>query len=109
MSSVEPRREERRNEMNTDRVTQQLDKMVQTGRMTENEAQRIRDAESTPAFEKAQLAVRVRHAGEHLSAAVADSEVTREEADHQLQRLREGEHPKGLRARLRRQSKRDHT
>ena len=95
--------------MNSDRIVKQLDKMVQTGRMTEDEAQCIREAEGTPAFEQAVLNVRVRHAAERLDAAVASGEMSREEADGQLQRLREGEHPKGLRARLSMHGMGDHT
>ena len=48
--------------MNADRIIEQLDKMVQTGQMTEDEAQSIRNAEGTPAFDKALLVVRLRHA-----------------------------------------------
>ena len=95
--------------MSSDRIIKQLDKMVQTGRMTEDEAQRIRDAGGTPEFEEAVLNVRVRHASEQLDAAVADGEMTRAEADGQLQRLRDGEHPKGLRARLRMHRRPDHS
>lgn len=88
--------------MNSERIIEQLHKMVQSGRVTEDEARRIRAAQGTPQFDEAVLDVRVRHASEHLDAAVASGEMSREEADGQLQRLREGEHPKGLRARLRR-------
>jgi polyhydroxyalkanoate synthesis regulator phasin len=95
--------------MNADRIIKPLDKMVQTGQMTADEAQSIRNAEGTPAFEEALLDVRLRHAATRLDGAVADGEMTRDEADEQLQRLREGEHPKGLRARLSRHDKRDHS
>jgi polyhydroxyalkanoate synthesis regulator phasin len=99
----------RRAAMNADRIITQLDKMVQTGQMTADEAQSIRNAEGTPEFEEALLDVRLRHAATRLDGAVADGEMTREEADGQLQRLRDGEHPKGLRARLGRHSKPNHT
>jgi polyhydroxyalkanoate synthesis regulator phasin len=84
-----------------DRIIQQLDKMVSSGQMTAEEAQRIRAAAATPGFEQAVLDVRVRHASERLDTAVSEGEMSREEAISQLQRLREGEHPTGLRARLR--------
>jgi hypothetical protein len=36
-----------------------------------------------------------------MEAAIAEGEMSRAEADGYLERLRQGEHPKGLRARLR--------
>ena len=36
-----------------------------------------------------------------MEGAIAQGEMTQEEADGYLERLRSGEHPKGLRARLR--------
>jgi polyhydroxyalkanoate synthesis regulator phasin len=94
--------------MRQDRIMQQLDKMVSSGRMTEDEARRIRATHGTPEFEKAVLDVRLRHASEQLDAAVDDGEMSRAEADGQLERLREGEHPKGLRSRLRSHRKASH-
>lgn len=87
--------------MKEDRILTQLDKMVASGRITEEEAARLRATEGTEDFRAAVGAVRARHAGTHLESAIADGEMTREEADTYLQRLQAGEHPKGLRARLR--------
>lgn len=36
-----------------------------------------------------------------METAIADGEMNQQEADEYLERLRKGEHPKGLRARLR--------
>ena len=87
--------------MKQDRILQQLDKMVASGQMTSEEADRLRKTQGTPEFEAAMLDVRLRHAGERLDSAVSEGQMSRQEADEQLERLRRGEHPKGLRARLR--------
>jgi hypothetical protein len=87
--------------MNENRVFQQLDKLIASGRVTSEEAERLRATRGTPAFEAALGEIRARHASAQLEAAVADGGTTAEEAASQLQRLRDGEHPKGLRARLR--------
>ena len=87
--------------MNESRIVKQLDKMVALGRMTESEANRLRAAQGTPEFELVLGEVRARHASAYLDAAVEDRRMTEEEAEDQRQKLRRGEHPKGLRARLR--------
>jgi hypothetical protein len=86
-----------------DRVIEQLDKMVSTGRVSEDEALRLRAAQGTPEFQTIMGEIRARHAGGHLQAAVDAGEMTQEEATQHLERIRRGEHPKGLRARLRSQ------
>lgn len=78
-----------------------LDKMVKKGQMTEAEATRIRDADSTAAFDGAVRDVRVRHAGKRFEAAVADGTMTQGEADDFLRQIRNGAHPRGLRSHLR--------
>ena len=45
-------------------------------------------------------AVRARHAGTRVARAVAAGDMSQGEADANLERLRSGEHPEGLRARL---------
>jgi hypothetical protein len=87
--------------MNDDRILQQVDRMVASGRITDEEAAALRAAEGTPEFDAVVGVVRARHAGAHLEAAVAEGDMSQEEADGYLARLRGGEHPKGLRARLR--------
>jgi polyhydroxyalkanoate synthesis regulator phasin len=87
--------------MRQDRIIQQLDAMVVAGRLTPEEAARLRAAEGTPEFEAAVNDVRARHAGAHMEAAVAEGEMTQDEADSYLARVRGGEHPDGQRARLR--------
>jgi hypothetical protein len=87
--------------MNEKRVIQQLDKLIASGRVTSEEAERLGATRGTPAFEAVLGEIRARHASAQLEAAVADGRITPEEATSQIQRLRDGEHPKGLRARLR--------
>jgi hypothetical protein len=86
--------------MKPDRILEQLDKMVAAGRITEPEAARLRATAGTPEFDVAMGAVRARHAGDQMDDAIRSGELTQEEADAHLDRLRQGEHPKGLRARL---------
>jgi hypothetical protein len=87
--------------MNEARIVEQLDKMVASGRMTQAEAENLRTAQGTPDFEVALGAIRARHASAYLEAAVEAGEMTPQDAEDQSQRLLRGEHPKGLRARLR--------
>jgi polyhydroxyalkanoate synthesis regulator phasin len=87
--------------MKDDRIMQQVDRMVASGRITEEEAARLRAAEGTAEFDAVVGTIRARHAGGHMEAAVAEGDMSREEADGYLARLRIGEHPKGLRAKLR--------
>ncbi|HUY86275.1 MAG TPA: hypothetical protein VMU77_04120 [Acidimicrobiales bacterium] len=94
--------------MNQQRIVQQIDKMVASGRITEDEASRLRAAEGTPDFELAVGEIRARHAGEGLEPSVSSGEMTQEQADNYLDRIRSGEHPKGLRARLAKHRPRQH-
>jgi hypothetical protein len=87
--------------MKDDRIIQQVDRMVASGRITDEEAAQLRAAEGKPEFDTVVGAIRARHAGTHMEAAVAEGDMSQEEADGYLARLRSGEHPKGLRARLR--------
>jgi hypothetical protein len=86
--------------MKEQRIIGQIDKMVASGRITENEAVRLRSAEGTPEFDVAIGDIRARHAGAHMEGAIRAGEMSQEEADGYLERLRSGEHPKGLRAQL---------
>jgi hypothetical protein len=86
--------------MQEDRILMQLERMVSSGRVTEAEAERLRATRGTPHFEEAARDIRVRHASAGLDEAVAEGRMSREEADRYLQSLRQGDHPKGLRASL---------
>ena len=88
--------------MKQERIVRQVDRMVKMGRITKSEAERLRATEGTADFDTAVGAIQARHAGAQVEAAVAEGEMSQEEADRYLKGLREGEHPKGLRAKLRR-------
>ncbi len=75
--------------------------MVEHGRVTEAEAARLRAATDDEGFEAGMRAIRARHAGAKLDAAVEAGQMTRGEADANLERLRNGEHPGALREQLR--------
>jgi hypothetical protein len=100
-SRYPPEPKEAHNEMRPERLLEQLDSMVESGRITHDEAARLRATEGTPEFDAVVGAIRARHAGAHMESAIAEGDMSREEADGYLDRLRGGEHPEGLRARLR--------
>ena len=95
--------------MRGDRIIVQVDKMVESGRITEEEAARLRATEGTPDFDAAVGEIRARHASAHMETAIAEGEMGQEEADAYLKRLKSGEHPQGLRARLRKHRPRRHS
>jgi hypothetical protein len=84
-----------------DRLLLRLDQMVASGRLTEDEAQRLRAAAGPSEFNNAVRDIRLRHAGMKLDAAVADGSLDRPEAERLLDRLKQGEHGRSLRAYLR--------
>jgi hypothetical protein len=94
--------------MDQDRIVRQLDKMVASGRVTEIEAARLRETTGTSEFDATLAGIRARHAGAHLDVAVAAGEMSQVEAEASLERIRTGEHPKGLRARLAKHRPRNH-
>jgi hypothetical protein len=83
------------------RLLARLDLMVESGRLTENEALRLRAATEPGEFGHAVRDIRVRHAAMKLGAAVAEGSLSRGEAGSLLDRLRRGEHGRFLRAHLR--------
>lgn len=87
--------------MKQERIITQVDRMVASGRITEEEAARLRSADGTADFQTAVGEIRARHASTHIQEAVADGEMSNQEADEYLELLRRGDHQIGLRARLR--------
>jgi hypothetical protein len=83
------------------RLVGRLDKMVESGRLTEEEAERLRGAAQATEFDDVVRDIRVRHAMTRLDAAVVAGSVTQVEVDGFLERLRNGEHPRSLRGHLR--------
>jgi len=105
IDKIQSMTEELRNEMTPrtrQRLVERLGHLVETGRVTEAEAARLRAASGPAEFERVVAGLRERHAGEKLSAAVTGGHMTQEEADASMERLKRGEHPRGLRAHLRR-------
>lgn len=87
--------------MDEARLMQRLDAMVANGRITAEEAEELRAAEGTDAFDEAVARVRARHARAHTDPAVADGTMSQEEADHLLERVLAGEHSTELRKQVR--------
>jgi hypothetical protein len=87
--------------MQEERIVEQLDNMVAAGRVTSEEAARVRATAGTPEFHAALGAIRARHAQVHTDDGVAAGRLSREEADTALHRIRDGEHSADLRAHIR--------
>ena len=83
---------------NRKRLLERLDHMVESGQVTAEEAGRMRTAATDAEFDAATVAIRTRHASASMSAAVEAGQMTQAEADANLSRIRNGEHPRGLRA-----------
>jgi polyhydroxyalkanoate synthesis regulator phasin len=96
--SVENHTDDRRHE----RLLERVDHMVKSGRLTGQEAERLRAAAEPDEFDDVVRDIRVRHAGTSLDAAVEEGSMTEQEADAFLQRVESGEDPRSLRAQLRR-------
>jgi hypothetical protein len=82
------------------RLIESLDRMVVSGRVTQEDAARLRAAGDSVEFDVAVREIRVRHATPKLVAAVEVGKMTQAEADRALAGLRAGEHSSSLRARL---------
>jgi len=82
------------------RLVERLDHMVESGRVTEEEAERVRAAGGPAEFEHAVRNIRLRHAGARLGTAVEDGSMSQAEADGLLARIGRGEHPRSIRAHL---------
>jgi hypothetical protein len=83
------------------RIIEQLDKMTASGRITPEEADRLRAAAGTEEFDVVMGAIRARHAQIHTDAAIADGRMSPEDAETTLERVRDGEHSAALRAQIR--------
>ena len=82
------------------RRVEQADKMAQSGMITAEEAERLRSARTSEESEQVILDIRVRHANSRIETAVAEGAMTQGEADGFLERVRAGEHSRGLRSHL---------
>ena len=83
-------------------MPQRLDKLIGSGRLTAEEAERLQAASGSNQVEGVLTSIRVRHAAIRLDAAVGRGQLTRAEADRLLDRIRAGDHSHDLRAQIRR-------
>jgi len=83
--------------MQQERIIEQLDTMVASGRITAEEATRLRATAGTPEFDEAMAAIRARHAQVHTDAAVAAGTMSPEDAAASLAQVRDGDHSSELR------------
>jgi hypothetical protein len=87
--------------MDQERVIEQLDRMVDSGRITPEEANRLRVTAGTTEFDAVMSAIRARHAQAHTDAAVAAGTMSPEDAAAALESVRQGDHSADLRRRIR--------
>lgn len=87
--------------MQPERIIERLDAMVASGRLTAEEADRLRATVGAPEFDEAMGAIRARHAAAHTDAAVAAGTMSPEDAASSLARVRDGEHSRELRRHIR--------
>jgi polyhydroxyalkanoate synthesis regulator phasin len=90
--------------VNQQRIIEQLDTMVASGRILEEEAVRLRACRGPDEFDSILAAIRARHAQVHTDAAVAAGTMDQEEAARYLERVRGGEHSRELRAHIKGQN-----
>jgi hypothetical protein len=93
---------------NRERLLQRLDDMLDSGQVTAEEATALRAATNAEDYEAAVLRIRTRHAQARLDAAVEAGQMTQAEANASIERLRKGDHPRGLRAHLRKITAKGH-
>ena len=78
-------------------MTARVDKVLAAGRITEDEAERVRNAAECGNLEPVVGEIRRRHVRDWLVTAVADGRMTQAEADGIVGRLERGEDPRPLR------------
>jgi hypothetical protein len=74
-----------------------LDRLVDSGRLTSAEADRLRAASNADEFDVVAQEISIRHARRDLDEAVSAGEMTEDEADRRLEPLQKGEHGRSLR------------
>ena len=87
--------------MRQERIIEQLEKMVASGRITPEESGRLRATAGTLEFDAVMGEIRARHAQVHTDAAVAAGRLSQEEADAILHRVSGGEHSAEFHAHIR--------
>ena len=87
--------------MEQERIIDQLDRMVASGRITTEEAACLRAAAGTPEFDAVMATIRARHARVHTDAAVAAGTMSPQDAEASLERVRDGDRSSELRRHIR--------
>ena len=83
------------------RLVGRLDKMVQAGRLTEEDAERLRAAANSGQLDDAVREIQLKHARERVNTALENGRLTQEEARAIFDRLAKGEDLRFLRGLLR--------
>ena len=97
---------------NHDRVERRLDKMVEAGRVTADDAERVRTAESPDERDAAVTAIRAQHVRARIDEAVAEGRLSEQDAAGLCQQLDAGQDPQqipGLRQALRHRASGDNS
>ena len=93
---------------NRTRLLERLDHLVRSGQVTEEEATDLRAATNDEDYQAAVVRIRTRHARVRLDAAVEAGQITPAQASVNLEQIKKGKHPRGLRAHLRKLTSEDH-
>jgi hypothetical protein len=93
---------------NRTRLLERLDHLVRSGQVTEEEAAELRAATNDEDYQAAVVRIRTRHARGRLDAAVEAGQMTPAQASVNLEQIKKGKHPRGLRAHLRKLTSEDH-
>ena len=86
---------------NRKRLLERLDHMIGSGQVTAKEAAELRDATNAEDYQAAIIRIRTRHARARIDAAVEAGQMTQAEASANMEQIQRGEHPRSLRAHLR--------
>jgi hypothetical protein len=78
------------------RLMARLERMLAAGRITSEEAARLRTASGTDELDREAKQIRMRHFRAQVNAALADGRLSRSEAEALLDRLAQGESPRVL-------------
>ncbi len=78
-------------------LVEKLDRMVKAGRLSEEEAERLRAAATSDELDEAAREIQLGHARTRVAAAVEDGSLTQDEARAMFDRLDQGEDPRFLR------------
>lgn len=87
------------------RLDERLDKMLAAGRLTDEEAQRLRSATTADGREEVARAIQLRHARARIDEAVENGSVAEAETTALVERLESGEDLRFLRGIGRRRGK----